>query len=141
MNLCNRYSSYYRQTAGYCNPLLRTVYLTCDTTALKSKNKIVLTGNLIFEIESVDESCPENYKIRLVNKKETETSIEGRVEICHSNTWTPFCKYIYGFYSGYYYYYNSAQIGALLCNSLDDSRVATNCKLQCKHNAYLSVCE
>ncbi|XP_019852408.1 PREDICTED: scavenger receptor cysteine-rich domain superfamily protein-like [Amphimedon queenslandica] len=109
LNFCNRYSSFYRQTARYCNPLSTTVYLTCDTTAPKN------------------ESCAENYKTRLVNGKDTETSIEGRVEICYRNAWTPFCKYVYGYYSGYYYYYyNSAQIGALLCNSLDDSRVATN---------------
>ena len=83
----------------------------------------------------VDESCSENYKIRIVNKTETETSIKGRVEVCYQNTWTPFCRNLYSpsFFEFYDnpYYISSGEIRAIMCNNLGDFRVAKNCKLHC----------
>ena len=103
----------------------KNVFLNHDayscTTACKDK---VLPQSILLLL-IIDESCSVNYEVRLVNTIESDKSIEGSVQICYRNSWTPIC-------SNTYYYYSSQKIGNVLCNSIEDSKIVTSCELQKK---------
>lgn len=103
----------------------KNVFLNHDayscTTACKDK---VLPQSILLLL-IIDESCSVNYEVRLLNTIESDKSIEGSVQICYRNSWTPIC-------SNTYYYYSSQKIGNVLCNSIEDSKIVTGCELQKK---------
>ena len=67
-------------------------------------------------------SCSVQYEVRLVNEKSNSTS-EGRIEICYNNKWRTMCQSSYY----YHYYYGSYErVASTLCNQLGFT--ATPCK-------------
>ena len=65
--------------------------------------------------------CSVQYQVRLVNEKTNSTS-EGRVEICYNQKWRTICQ------SSYYYYYSSSErFASTVCNQLGFT--STPCKL------------